>query len=78
MDQYWYLNSQGNGQQYNNQISLYSQSEITTSEVMNDLKIPENWSYRVYPVSWDSSANYTGFNPRPLSLSWGDQLIMEG
>ena len=57
----------GNGQQYNNQISLYSQSEITTSEVMNDLKIPENWSYRVYPVSWDSSANYTGFNPRPLS-----------
>ena len=68
MDQYWYLNSQGNGQQYNNQISLYSQSEITTSEVMNDLKIPENWSYRVYPVSWDSSANM-GFNPAPL-FSW--------
>ena len=68
MDQYWYLNSQGNGQQYNNQISLYSQSEITTSEVMNDLKIPENWSYRVYPVSWDSSANYTGFNPAPSLL----------
>ena len=68
MNTYWYLNSQGNGQQYNNQISLYSQSEITTSEVMNDLKIPENWSYRVYPVSWDSSANYTGFNPAPSLL----------
>ena len=35
---------------------------------MNDLKIPENWSYRVYPVSWDSSANYTGFNPAPSLL----------
>ena len=78
MDQYWYLNSKGNGQQYTNQISLYSQPEITTSEVMNDLKLPENWSYRVYPVSWDSSANYTGFNPQPPPFSWGSsQLIMQ-
>jgi len=75
MDQYWYLNSKGNGQQYTNQISLYSQPEITTSEVMNDLKLPENWSYRVYPVSWDSSANYTGFNPQPPPFSWGQQPI---
>ncbi|MRC15252.1 hypothetical protein GH866_06480 [Bacillus thuringiensis] len=78
MDQYWYLNSQGNGQQYNNQISLYSQSEITTSEVMNDLKIPENWRYRVYPVSWDSSANYTGFNPHPPLFSWGQPINYAG
>lgn len=78
MDQYWYLNSKGNGQQYTNQISLYSQPEITTSEVMNDLKLPENWSYRVYPVSWDSSANYTGFNPQPPpSLGGSSQLIMQ-
>ena len=79
MHQYWYLKSQGNGEQYTNQISLYSQPEITTSEVMNDLKLPENWSYRVYPVSWDSSANYTGFNPQPPPFSWGAaQLIMQG
>ena len=64
----------GNGEQYNNQISLYSQPEITKSEVMNDLKLPENWSYRVYPVSWDSSANYTGFNPQPPPF-FGQQPI---
>ena len=75
MHQYWYLKSQGNGEQYNNQISLYSQPEITKSEVMNDLKLPENWSYRVYPVSWDSSANYTGFNPQPPPFSLGQQPI---
>ncbi|MED2983025.1 hypothetical protein P4311_16620 [Bacillus thuringiensis] len=75
MHQYWYLNSKGNGEQYTNQISLYSQPEITKSKVMNDLKIPENWSYRVYPVSWDSSANYTGFNPQPPPFSWGQQPI---
>jgi len=69
------LKSQGNGEQYNNQISLYSQPEITKSEVMNDLKLPENWSYRVYPVSWDSSANYTGFNPQPPPFSLGQQPI---
>ena len=67
----------GNGQQYTNQISLYSQPEITTSEVMNDLKLPENWSYRVYPVSWDSSANYTGFNPQPPPFLGSSQLIMQ-
>ncbi|MGH0522894.1 hypothetical protein [Bacillus cereus] len=78
MDQYWYLNSKGNGEQYTNQISLYSQPEITTSEVMNDLKIPENWSYRVYPVSWDSSANYTGFNPHPPLFSWGQPINYAG
>ena len=42
---------------------------------MNDLKLPENWSYRVYPVSWDSSANYTGFNPQPPPFSLGQQPI---
>ena len=75
MHQYWYLKSQGNGEQYNNKISLYSQPEITKFEVMNDLKLPENWSYRVYPVSWDSSANYTGFNPQPPPFSLGQQPI---
>ena len=67
----------GNGQQYNNQISLYSQSEITTSEVMNDLKIPENWSYRVYQLVGIHQPIIRGSIPPPL-FSWGDQLIMEG
>lgn len=74
MHQYWYLNSKGNGEQYNNQISmasLYSQLQITKAEGMNGLKIPGNWSYRVYPVGWDSSADYTGFNPQPSPFSWG-------
>ncbi|TKI17963.1 hypothetical protein FC683_29885, partial [Bacillus cereus] len=65
-------------EQYTNQISLYSQPEITKSEVMNDLKIPENWSYRVYPVSWDSSANYTGFTPQPPPFSWGEPINYAG
>ncbi|MBJ8105905.1 MULTISPECIES: hypothetical protein [Bacillus cereus group] len=74
MHQYWYLNSEGNGEQYNTQISmssLYSQPQITKAEGMNGLKIPENWSYRVYPFGWDSSANYTGFNPQSSPFSWG-------
>ncbi|HHK5544312.1 TPA: hypothetical protein ACQUHN_000697 [Bacillus thuringiensis] len=78
MHQYWYLNSKGNGEQYTNQISLYSQPEITKSEVMNDLKLPENWSYRVYPVSWDSPANYTGFSPQPPPFSWGQPINYAG
>lgn len=78
MHQYWYLNSKGNGEQYSNQISLYSQPKITKYEVMNDLKIPENWSCRVYPVSWDSSANYTGFSPHPPPFSWGQPINYAG
>ncbi|WP_212935014.1 hypothetical protein [Bacillus hominis] len=74
MHQYWYLNSKGDEEQYNNQISmssLYSQPQITKAEGMNGLKIPENWSCRVYPIGWDSPANYTGFNPQSSSFSWG-------
>ncbi|HDR6268998.1 hypothetical protein CN602_01125 [Bacillus cereus] len=78
MHQYWYLNSKGNGEQYSNQISLYSQPKITKYEVMNDLKIPENWSCRVYPVSWDSSVNYTGFSPHPPPFSWGHPINYAG
>ncbi|MDF2022250.1 MULTISPECIES: hypothetical protein [unclassified Bacillus (in: firmicutes)] len=71
MYQYWHLNSKGNGEQYNNQISmssLYSQPQITKAEGMNGLNISENWSCRVYPFGWNSPANYTGFNPQPFSL----------
>ncbi|MGH0542990.1 hypothetical protein ACQVPW_15785 [Bacillus cereus] len=74
MYQYWYLNSKGNGEPYNNQISmssLYSQPQITKAEGMDSLKVPENWSCRVYPFGWDSPANYTGFNPQFPPFSWG-------
>ncbi|MDA1635490.1 hypothetical protein [Bacillus thuringiensis] len=77
MHQYWYLNSEGNGEQYNNQISmssLYSQPQTTKAEGMDGLKIPENWSCRVYPFGWDSPANYTGFNPEPPPFSWGQPV----
>lgn len=81
MHQYWYLDSKGNGGQYNNQISmssLYSQPQITKAEEMNGLKIPENWSCRVYPFGWDSPTNYTGFNPQPLPSLGVSQSIMQG
>ncbi|MGH1160398.1 hypothetical protein QRE62_19470 [Bacillus mycoides] len=81
MHQYWYLNSKGNGEQYNNQISmasLYSQLQITKAEGMNGLKIPGNWSYRVYPVGWDSSADYTGFNPQPSPFPWAQPFNHTG
>ncbi|HDR7602087.1 TPA: hypothetical protein QCX65_005602 [Bacillus mycoides] len=81
MHQYWYLNSKGNGEQYNNQISmasLYSQPQITKAEEMNGLKIPENWSCRVYPFGWDSPTNYTGFNPQPPPFSWGQPIHYAG
>ncbi|KAA0760812.1 hypothetical protein [Bacillus sp. SH5-2] len=74
MHQYWDLNSKGDEEQYNNQISmssLYLQPQITKAEGMNGLKIPENWSCRFYPVSWDSPANYTAFNPHRPLFSWG-------
>ena len=69
MHQYWYVNSKENEEQYNNQnsmSSLYSQPQITKAEGINGLKVPEYWSYRVYPYGWDSPTNYTGFNPEPL------------
>ncbi|MBE7105107.1 hypothetical protein FT637_19305 [Bacillus cereus] len=81
MHQYWYLNSKGNGEQYNNQISmssLYSQPQITKAEGMNRLKVPENWSCRVYPFGWDSPANYTGFNPHPPPFSWSQPIHYVG
>ncbi|MED2790135.1 hypothetical protein P4256_00090 [Bacillus wiedmannii] len=81
MYQYWYLNSEGNGEQYNNQIamsSLYLQPQIAKSEGMNGLKTPENWSCRVYPFGWDSPANYTGFNPEPPPFSLGQPIHYAG
>ncbi|MGH0924859.1 hypothetical protein [Bacillus pacificus] len=73
MHQYRYLNSKGNQEYYNHQnsmSSLYVHPQIATAEGMNDLKIPENWSYRFYPVGSDSPANYTAFHPQspPFSL----------
>ncbi|MEF7656721.1 hypothetical protein MQW34_16090 [Bacillus sp. ZJS3] len=81
MYQYSYLNSEGNGERYTNQIamsSLYLQPQITKAEEMNDLKIPENWSCRVYPFGWDSPANYTGFNPQTLPFSSGQPIHYAG
>ncbi|WP_242311039.1 hypothetical protein [Bacillus cereus group sp. BfR-BA-01331] len=80
MHQYWYLDSKGNGEQYNNQISmssLYSQPQITKAEEMNGLNIPENRSCRIYPFGWDSPTNYTGFNPGP-PFSWGQPIHYAG
>ncbi len=73
MHQYRYLNSKGNAEHYNYQISmssLYVQPQITKAEGMNDLKIPENWSCRFYPIGSNSPANYTAFHPQspPFSL----------
>ncbi|MBY7112322.1 hypothetical protein ILT06_15625 [Bacillus sp. 17RED48] len=81
MHQYWYLNSNGNGEQYNNQISmssLYSQPQIIKAQGMDGLKVPENWSCRVYPFGWDSPANYTGFNPEPPPFSLGQPIHYAG
>ncbi|AZJ21261.1 MULTISPECIES: hypothetical protein [Bacillus] len=81
MYQYWYLNSEGNGEQYTNQIamsSLYLQPQITKAEGMNDLKIPENWSCRGYPFGWDSPAYYTGFNPQTPPFSLGQPIHYAG
>lgn len=81
MYQYWYLNSEGNGEQYNNQISmssLYSQPQITKAQGMDGLKVPENWSCRVYPFGWDSPANYTGFNPQTPPFPLGQPIHYAG
>ncbi|MFK4469504.1 hypothetical protein [Bacillus sp. RC252] len=77
MHQYWYLNSNGNGEQYNNQISmssLHSQPQITKAQGMDGLKVPENLSCRVYPFGWDSPANYTGFTPEPPPFPLGQPI----
>ena len=81
MHQYWHLNSEGNGEQYNNQIamsSLYSQPQIIKAQGMDGLKVPENWSCRVYPFGWDSPANYTGFNPQTPPFSIGQPIHYAG
>ncbi|OOZ91106.1 hypothetical protein [Bacillus cereus] len=81
MYQYSYLNSEGNGERYTNQIamsSLYLQPQITKAEEMNDLKIPENWSCRVYPFAWDAPANYTDFNPQTPPFSLGQPIHYAG
>ncbi|MGG5782023.1 hypothetical protein [Bacillus albus] len=81
MYQYWHLNSEGNGEQYTNQItmsSLYLQPQITKAEGMNDLKILENWSCRGYPFGWDSPAYYTGFNSQTPPFSLGQPIHYAG
>ncbi|MFA2808011.1 hypothetical protein [Bacillus mycoides] len=81
MHQYWYLNSNGNGEQYNNQISmssLHSQPQITKAQVMDGLKVPENLSCRVYPFGWDSPANYTVFTPEPPPFPLGQPIHYAG
>ncbi|TXS01072.1 hypothetical protein DN390_08195 [Bacillus sp. SH7-1] len=79
MHQYWHLNSEGYGEQYNNQTSMSSlYLQPTKAKEMNGLKIPENWSFRVYPFGWDSPANYTGFNPQPPPFSLGQPIHYAG
>lgn len=81
MHQYWYLNSNGNGEQYNNQISmssLHSQPQITKAQGMDGLKVPENLSCQVYPFGWDSPANYTGFTPEPPPFPLGQPIHYAG
>ncbi len=81
MHQYWYVNSKGNEEQYNNQnlmSSLYLQPQITNAYEMSGLKISENWSYRFYPIGWDSPVNYTGFNPQTLPFSSGQPIHYAG
>ncbi|MBX0352779.1 hypothetical protein ACW4EZ_16065 [Bacillus toyonensis] len=81
MHQYWYLNSNGNGQLYNNQISissLYSQPQITKAEGIIGLGIPENWSCRIYPVGSNSSADYMGFNSQTSPFSWAQPINYAG
>ena len=78
MHQYWYLNSKGNGEQYTNQISLYSQPEITKSEVMNDLKIPENGVTESIQLVGIHQPIIRDSLPNP-PFSWGSsQLIIQG
>ena len=74
MHQYWYLNAEGNGEQYNNQISmssLYSQPQITKAEEMNDLNIPENWSCRVLSIWLGFTSQLYGFQSPTPSLLLG-------
>ncbi|MBG9855264.1 hypothetical protein [Bacillus wiedmannii] len=81
MHQYWYLNSKGDEEHYNNQISmssLYSQPLITKAEGMNGLRISENCSPRVYPFGWDSPANYTGFNTQSPLFPLGQPIHYAG
>ncbi|MHC2832031.1 hypothetical protein [Bacillus sp. F9_6S_D1_P_5] len=81
MYQYSYLNSEGNGERYTNEIamsSLYLQPQITKAEIINNLKIPKNQSCRGYPFGWDSPANYTGFNPQSPPFSLGQPIHYAG
>lgn len=81
MYQYSYLNSEGNGERYTNEIamsSLYLQPQITKAEIVNNLKIPKNLSCRGYPFGWDSPANYTGFNRQSPPFSLGQPIHYGG
>ncbi|WP_166703097.1 hypothetical protein [Bacillus albus] len=81
MYQYSYLNSEGNGERYTNEIamsSLYLQHQITKAEEINGLNIPNNRSCRGYPFGWDLPANYTGFNPQTPPFSLGQPIHYAG
>ncbi|WP_419180401.1 hypothetical protein [Bacillus xiapuensis] len=74
MHQYWYVNSKGNGQLYNNQVSvppLYSQPQIPKPGGINVLGVPEDWSGRVYPASWEKLGGVKGFDrmEQPVNLT---------
>ncbi|MDA2623292.1 hypothetical protein PDQ36_08170 [Bacillus cereus] len=65
MHQYWYVNSKKSGELYNNHIAIppvYLQPQIPKLGGINILEIPKDWSRRVYPAGWDSSAGHAGFN----------------
>lgn len=73
MHQYWYVDSNRNGELYNNQIAippLYSQSQIPKLGGINGLGISEDWSCRVYPPGWDPSAGHAGFNYPAQPFPW--------
>src|SRR3954454_23078200 len=73
MNQYWYVNSKGNGQLYNKQISvlpLYSQPQIPKLRGINGLGISESWSGRVYPAGWKSPGGLKGFDRMEQAVNW--------
>ncbi|WP_002147059.1 hypothetical protein [Bacillus cereus] len=81
MHQYWYVNSKSNRELYNAHIAippLYSQPQIPKLGGINGLEIPEDWSCRVYPTVWDSSADHAGFNFQQQPFPWAQSFHHAG
>jgi hypothetical protein len=73
MHQYWYVNSKGSGQLYNNQISvppLYSQPQTPKLGGINGLGISEGWSGRIYPAGWKSPGGLKCFDRMEQPVNW--------